>query len=172
MKFEFPNELIIPFLIVIILTGVVILIAMKPTPVFGNQTILPPAITRSITPISRENLTSAQKKLSTDLLQLTEPEFLPPLLSLETLEHQMEQNHQLVRITVDGTQRTLVYVYISTTEHADLDIIRAEAWNVTDVDAANHLVVAWVDMENLTNLASFDTVRSIRTVMPPITQRY
>ena len=64
---------------------------------------------------------------------------------------------------------TLVYVYIKTRDTPSLITLQANVWNITDTDSSNNLVVAWVDTSNLINLASLDSVQSIRTVTPPMT---
>jgi len=120
------------------------------------------------TPLSKENLSTAQKKLSTDLLQLTDNSYLPLGLTHDAMVLQMEQNHQLTHVAETGN--TLVYVYIKTSDNADITNINKSVWNVTNTDPANHLVVAWVDVNNLINLASLDSVQSIRSVIPPMTQ--
>jgi hypothetical protein len=119
------------------------------------------------TPLSKDNLSTAQKKLSTDLLQLTDSRYLPIGMTPDALELQMEQNHQVTHVAETGD--TLVYVYIKTSENADTANINAFVWNVTDTDPVNHLVVAWMDVNNLTRLASFDFVESIKSVSPPLT---
>jgi hypothetical protein len=90
---------------------------------------------------SKDNLTDAQKKLSTDLVRAIENE--------------------------NKTKNQVVYVYITTFERADPAIITPYVWNITDADPANHLIVAWMNVDNLTLLASLDSVQSIRTVTPP-----
>ncbi len=117
--------------------------------------------------LSKENLSTAQKKLSTDLLQLTDSRYLPIGMTPDALELQMEQNHQLTHVAKTGD--TLVYVYIKTNENADTTNINSFVWNVTDTDPAYHLIVAWMDVNNLTRLASFDFVQSIQSVSPPLT---
>ena len=96
----------------------------------------------NITTLSKGNLSTAQQKLSTDLLQ---------------------------EIGSDNkTENQLVYVYITTSEHADPALINSYVWNITNTDPENHLVVAWINANNLTALASLDSVQSIRTVTSPI----
>jgi hypothetical protein len=121
------------------------------------------------TPFSKENLTTAQKKLSTDILQLTDSRYLPTGLTHEALELQMEQNHQVTHVAETGN--TLVYVYIKTSKNTDTATINAFVWNVTDTDPVNHLVVAWMDVNNINQLASFDFVESIESVTPPLSWR-
>lgn len=121
----------------------------------------------STTP-SKEDLTPAQSKISTDLLQLMGLRALPPSLTRVALENQMEQNHQLTHVA--GTGETLVYAYIQTTDSADPTPVDSLVWNVTNRDPPGHLVVAWVDVNILEKLALLESVRSIRTVSPPITR--
>ena len=99
-------------------------------------------IQQNVSDISKENLTDAQKKLSTDLL--------------------------LAIGSGNTTENPLVYVYITTREGADPAVINSFVLNSTTTDPANHLVVAWMNINNLTALASLDSVQSIGTVTSPI----
>ncbi len=119
------------------------------------------------TPLSKENLTPAESKISTDLLQLIGVLAVPQGLTRVALKNQMEQNHQLTHVA--GTGETLVSVYIQTTDAAPTPV-DSLVWNVTNRDPLGHLVVAWVDVNKLEKLASLESVRSIRTVSPPITR--
>ena len=126
---------------------------------------------------SKDNLTEAQKKISTDLLQLAGIINLPSGITRDSLEQQMEKNHQLIWIDENGTitdekstAHALVYVYIKTLDTPDLPLLKTKVWNITDTDPANKLVVAWVDTNNLFSLASLDSVQSVRTVTPPMTK--
>ena len=124
---------------------------------------------QNVSIISKDNLTDAQKKLSTDLLQLTDSRYLPVGMTLDALKLQMEKNHQLTYATETGN--TLVYVYIKMSENADTASINSFVYNVTNSDPANHLVVAWVDSNQIINLASLNSVRSIQSVTPPVAWR-
>ena len=99
-------------------------------------------IKQNVSEIPKNNLTDSQKKLSTDLL--------------------------LASGSGENKENQLVYVYITTSEGADLAVINPYVSNITNTDPANHLFVAWVNVTNLTALASLDSVQSIRTVTPPI----
>jgi hypothetical protein len=116
---------------------------------------------------SQDNLIPAQTKISTDLLQLTDSSYLSKGVTEATLEQQMVQNHQLTY--ADG--KTFVYVYIQLNASSNPTSLDSLVWNVTNSDPANHLVVAWVDVNNLMNLASLESVESIRTVYPPALAR-
>ena len=122
------------------------------------------------TPVAlpRGNLTLADAKLSTDLLQLMGRKDLPAGMTRGMLEQQMEQNRQVTHAT--GTGETLVYVYVQTTGTADLALLTPYVWNITSSDPAHGLVVAWVDAGKLEKLASLEPVRTIRTVSPPTTR--
>lgn len=99
-------------------------------------------IQQNVSEISKDNLTTAQRKLSTDLL--------------------------LAIGSGNNKENQLVYVYITTSEGADPAVINPYVSNITNTDPANHLFVAWMNVNNLTALASLDSVQSIRTVTPPI----
>ena len=99
---------------------------------------------QNMSEISKDNLSAAQRKLSMDLL-----------VSIGSANN--KENH-------------LVYVYITTREGADPAVINPYVSNITNTDPANHLFVAWMNVSNLTELASLDSVQSIRTVTPPITR--
>ena len=125
--------------------------------------------------ISKDNLSDAQKKLSTDLLLLTGSIDFLTGTNRDALEQQMKQDHQLMWIDENGTtsenktDNAVVYVYIKTREKIDTGLLDPYVWNITNVDPANKLVVAWVNVKNLTTLASLDSVLSLQTVMPPMT---
>ena len=122
----------------------------------------------------KSNLTDAQKKLSTDLLQLVNSNFLPPGQTRETLEMQMKNLGQFrpassVSPKADGrVGGDLVYVYIYLKPPAGIQTIEPYVWEVTDRDEENHLAVAWMEVKDLETLASLGAVRTIRTVMPPL----
>jgi hypothetical protein len=122
----------------------------------------------------KSNLTDAQKKLSTDLLQLVNNSFLPPGQNRETLEMQMKNLGQFrpassVSLGSDGrVAGDLVYVYVYLKPPARTQTIEPHVWEVTDRDEENHLAVAWVEVKDLEELASLESVRTIRTVMPPV----
>ena len=120
------------------------------------------------------NLTDAQKKLSTDLLQLLDSSFLLEGQDRETLKMEMERLKQLrpasyVSSTGGGSVADdLVYVYVYLKPPTGTGAIEPYVWEVTDRDEENHLAVAWVEVKNLETLASMEAVRTVRTVMPPL----
>ena len=123
----------------------------------------------------KSNLTDAQKKLSTDLLQLVNSSFLPEGQNRETLEMQMKrlgQFHPASSVSlardVGRVAGDLVYVYVYLKPPAGTPTIEPYVWEVTDRDKKNHLAVAWVEVKDLETLASLEAVQTIRTVMPPL----
>ena len=122
------------------------------------------------------NLTDAQKKLGTDLLQLVNSSFLPQGQNRETLELRMKRLEQFrpassVSPASDGrVAGDLVYVYVYLKPPAGTQTIDPYVWEVTDRDEENHLAVAWVEVKDLETLASLEAVRTIRTVMPPLVE--
>ena len=123
------------------------------------------------------NRTDAQKKLSTDLLQLLGVVPLPMGYTKETLEMQMERlgQYRLVGsvspLGETAATEGLVYVYVYLNPPAETITIEHYVGEVTDRDEENHLAVAWVEVKNLEMLASQEVVRTIRTVMPPLLMR-
>lgn len=120
------------------------------------------------------NLTDPQKKLSTDLLQLINSDYLPKSQTRETHELQMESLGQFRSASSVSTRAEgrladdLVYVYIYLKPSAGTQTLEPYVWEITDRDEENHLAVAWVGVKDLEALASLETVRAIRTVMPPL----
>jgi len=123
----------------------------------------------------KSNLTSAQKKLSTDLVQLTDQKFLPSATSLQSHVNSMlklnqiklfEQGSDLREKVSEGS----VYVYIFLYEGFTTYSLDGFAGEITNRDEKNNMAVAWAKVNDLENLASLNAVRTIRTVFPPITR--
>ena len=121
---------------------------------------------------NKDSLKENHKKISTDLLQLIDEDFLLPGQTKEELQRQM-QNLKQFRLEPNqqrgamNENNELVYVYIYLTPSAETCIVDKYAWEITDRDEYNHLVVAWVEVKNLEALASDNAVQVIRTVIPP-----
>jgi len=122
----------------------------------------------------KSNLTGAQKKLSTDLLQLLDSSFLLYGQDRGTLEMQMTHLRQfrpassVSPATGGRVAGDMVYVYVHLKPFAETRTIDPYVREVTNRDEENHLAVAWVEVTDLETLASLEEVRTIRTVMPPI----
>ena len=122
----------------------------------------------------KSDLSGAQKKLSTDLLQLLGSTSLPHGQDRETLEMQMTHLRQFLPASSVSKARggrvagDMVYVYVYLKPHVETRTIEPYVWEVTNRDEKNHLVVAWVYVNALETLASLEAVRTVRAVMPPL----
>ena len=116
---------------------------------------------------AKSNLTDAQKKLSTDLLQLLNSG-IHHRQNREALETRMKCVRQFRPANDDRVVGDLVYVYVYLESFAGTRTIEHYVWEITDMDEENHLAVAWVELNDLETLASLAEVRTIRTVMPPL----
>jgi hypothetical protein len=182
MSDKYPkNYVLILIIFIIIFLAIIIFMFFSPGPSIPHDNKISDICKEgqcsipSTQDFPEDNLTDTQKKLSTDLLQLIGIINLPDGMTKDNLELQMIQNHQLKWVDDTGAPTNgiighkLVYVYITTSENADLDLLKGNIWNISNADPAFNLIVAWVDVDNLTNLASIDSVKSIRTVLPPRT---
>jgi hypothetical protein len=93
----------------------------------------------------KANLTEAQKKLSSDLLER--------VLSDEP-----------------GAGEEIVEVCVSLNPPAPTSVIDPYAVEVTDRDEEAHLAVARVRVDRLEDLAALPEIRTIMTVLPPVTR--
>lgn len=96
-------------------------------------------------PADKNNLTDAEKKLSTDLLVRVQE--MTPESGAEVVE-----------------------VYITLRPGASTSVVDYYAVEVTDRDEEHHLAVARVRLDRLTDLAGRDEVLGIRTVLSPVTR--
>lgn len=120
----------------------------------------------------KSNLKESHKKISSDLLQLIDENYLPPGQTRENLQRQMQKlkQYRLETSQQRGTvieKSELVYVYIYLAPSVETRNVDKYAREVTHRDEANHLATAWVELKNLEALASDDAVRAVHTVMPP-----
>ncbi|AKB18126.1 MULTISPECIES: PGF-pre-PGF domain-containing protein [unclassified Methanosarcina] len=144
---------------------------------------------------SGETLSPAQKKLSSDLLQLSDERYLSGKESAETLRARMVKLGQLSqaepvsrRAVPSGENPEIaagsgenaskassypdekVYVYVYLEPFANSSIL-AGYCEVEDRDKENHIVVAWVPLESLETLAALSEVKNIQTVLPPFVRQ-
>jgi len=139
--------------------------------------------------LRKPGFSEVQKKLSSDLLQLTNSSFLPPGSSRTELVKQMEGLEQIKYTTKNPdfrengkrigkigksepeTKETqtlkteLVHVYIRFYPGSDPKSAKVYMENITG--QAEELYAAWVKIDALEALASLKTVQNIRTVLPP-----
>lgn len=122
----------------------------------------------------KTELSPVQKKLSTDLLQLVNENFLLPGQTLDAVKKQMQELKQFrpagAVCTTGEVSGDMVYVYIYLNPTASTSIIDPYACEVDGRDEENNIAVAWVEVNNLEALAALEGVRSIRPVLPPTTQ--
>ncbi len=123
----------------------------------------------------KELLSEAQKKLSTDLVQLIDQKFLPSATDLQSHANSMLKLNQLKLFEQGADLRKMVtessvYVYIFLYEGFTTYSLDGFAGEITNRDEKNNMAVAWVKVNNLESLASLNAVRTIRTVFPPITR--
>ncbi|MDD2439843.1 MAG: PGF-pre-PGF domain-containing protein [Methanosarcinaceae archaeon] len=132
----------------------------------------------------RESLSPTQKKLSSELRQLVNPEFLPPGQTQKSLKSGMQELGQLKfseekpeligsplqnkrEIKAGEEEKVYVYLYLN----PDAESQRLEPYcELIEKDEENHLATAWVKVEALESLASRPEIKRIRTVMPPRTR--
>jgi hypothetical protein len=121
----------------------------------------------------KADLTAAEQKLSTDLLQLIKPEFLPVATSLEQHTEVMNSLNQFkpyeqTTIFSESVLEGTVYCYVYLNNGYPTSVVNSFVEEVIDRDEKNNIAVVWMQVKNLENLASLNSVRMIRTVMPPV----
>jgi len=131
--------------------------------------------------LSAESLSHVQKKLSSDLLRLSDERFLLQGETPETLRARMVKFGQLrqtsvsepmvssgayaEKISPQAAEKVHVYIYLE--PFANSSILDSYC-EVTGRDEENHIAVAWVPPESLEILASMPEVKNIQTVVPPL----
>lgn len=128
----------------------------------------------------KQNLSESKKKLDTDLLRLIDNDFLLPNQTRTQLVSEMKGLRQFVAKTdsvqnidkrvANKAHNDLVYVYVNLQPTTQTSAINSVAWKVMDRDEENHLAVALVEVNKLEALASLSGVRSIGSVLPPVTR--
>ncbi|WP_162197882.1 MULTISPECIES: hypothetical protein [unclassified Methanosarcina] len=129
-------------------------------------------------------MSPSRKKLSTDLLQLIDEHYLPPVEDPKNLKTRMVKLGQLspssftpeLMTSSEGSEgtkspedRDKVYVYIYLDPSASLSLLDPYC-EVVDRDENKHIAVAWVPVSSLEALASLPDVKVVRTVLPPVTR--
>ena len=115
-----------------------------------------------------------QKKLSTDLLQLIDPGFIPVGQSKDNVEKSMEKLHQFIpaeatsSITGGQNKGDLVYVYITFRAGSSTKTVDPFVAKVMRRDETGRIIVAWVPVSNLARISTFNEVTGVRTVQPPM----
>jgi len=121
----------------------------------------------------KDSMTISQEKLSSDLLQLTDQRFLPAGTNLQSYAETMKNMNQFRSngtgtLNAEAIRAGEVYIYIYLQPDVSAEILNPLVTTITDTDESNHMVVAWVKVKNIENIASLEGVKSIQSVMPPI----
>ena len=121
----------------------------------------------------KDAMDSVEKKLSYQLLQLTDSQYLLPDMSRNELIDQMKEQRQIAEAPVlnnaNGSSSGLnVYVYVKLKEGSTPGILSKYVSKIEDQDMDYNLVTAWVDVNSLKELAALDAVKSIQEVIPPV----
>ena len=120
-------------------------------------------------------LSREQKKLGSDLLQLSDGTLFSGGITRETQAQQMESQGRFIPMTSlpdreDQIHEGAAYVYVDLKKGYATTVVDPYALEVTDRDEDKGLAVAWVQVKNLETLAGQEGVRQIRSVIPPLTR--
>ncbi|WP_321420438.1 hypothetical protein [uncultured Methanomethylovorans sp.] len=102
--------------------------------------------------VDKSNMTEAESKLSTDLLDLVKA----------------TKSVATNGAVVNSDSEDLVYVYINLYKGNSTNVIEPIVKEITDRDEDNSVAVAWVSVNKLEELASLKEVKNIRTVAAPV----
>ena len=135
----------------------------------GSSTIIPDSLLQT----SKQTLTDSQKKLGTDLLQLTDSKYLPAGSTLQSLTGSMKILNQFKSLGTDSSNALTigdaeVYVYIYLNSDVLTQVLDSLVTKITDRDESNHIAVAWIKVKNLQNITSLTGVKQVQSVLPPI----
>ncbi|QQS37024.1 MAG: S8 family serine peptidase [Ignavibacteriales bacterium] len=139
----------------------------------GNQ-ILPQSSSTEMM-LSKSSLLSMRpelQKLSSDLVQLINPELLP---AATTLEEHCNSFISMNALQLDLSKSSFteqvnsgsVYAYIFLNS-STLNGLNQYSLSITDRDDKNNIVVAWIKISELEILSGDPQVKMIRTVIPPV----
>jgi hypothetical protein len=113
------------------------------------------------------------QKLSYDLLQLYDKQYLPAGMTQEEYTNTLVTSKQFVpnqtyTLLTDKVTQGKVYVYIYFNQESEISAANNFVIEITDVDEKNKMIVAWVEVNRLPEITSLKEVQSIRTVIPPV----
>jgi Subtilase family/Secretion system C-terminal sorting domain len=117
------------------------------------------------------NISISHAKLSTDLLQLIEPKFIPLGSDLNSHFNKMvsENNFELPKsfsTLSEKVNNSLVNVYIKISYESEQ--INEFIEKISDYDKDKGIIVGWVPINKLEALGTLNSIKSIRTVQSPI----
>ncbi|MCX6122088.1 MAG: hypothetical protein NTX44_10800, partial [Ignavibacteriales bacterium] len=136
----------------------------------NNKVFLPAPSSQAL----KQTMTGSQKKLGTDLLQLTDQKYLPEGFTLQSHAESMRKLNQYRYqgkdiLQASNVKEGEVYVYIYLEPNVLTGILNPLVTKMTDIDERNHIVVAWIKVKDLENLASLLGVKHVQSVVPPVT---
>jgi PGF-pre-PGF domain-containing protein len=118
----------------------------------------------------KHNMTGSEQKISSDLLKLIDGMAASQSSSIPmSNSNDFQSSNFIPANTTNGFDEDLVYVYVHLKEDSSIEVIKPFVQEITDTDKENSVAVAWVSANKLEELASLEEVRSIRTVLPPVT---
>jgi subtilisin family serine protease len=133
-----------------------------------------------------ESLSFEQKKLSTDLLYLTDQKYMLQEERSENLRERMLELGQLIEVsgsepmTEANAGKTHSKNYSETVKKVHVDIYlepfsKSSALDnfceVTGRDEENNIVEAWARVDSLEALASLPEVKNVQTIVPPLVRQ-
>lgn len=119
--------------------------------------------------VDKYNMTDAEKKLSTDLLNLIKATASQSFSEPAGISNGFQSSNFVSADTANAVNEDLVYVYVYLNDGTNMEVIQPFVQEITDQDEENAVAVAWISVNGLEELASLEEVRNIRTVIPPIT---
>ena len=129
----------------------------------SNATYLLPQVDESL-------LTAAERKLSTQLLQLTNTKYLPDGTSKSELISSMQKNRQIVeKKGLASSSGVGVKVYIKLKKGYTVKSVKSYAMEILGDEGT--LVAAVMDSTKLTKLAALSCVESVNPIMPPVVRK-
>lgn len=102
--------------------------------------------------VDKYNMTEAESKLSTDLLDRVKA----------------TKSGSTNGAVVNSDSEDFVYVYVYLYKGNNTNVIEPIVKEITDRDEENSVAVAWVSVNRLEELASLKEVKNIRTVIAPV----
>lgn len=119
--------------------------------------------------VDKYNMTEAEKKMSTDLLDLIKATASQSSSGSASISNGFQSSNFISADPANAVNEDPVYVYVYLNDGTNIEVIEPFVQEITDQDEENTVAVAWVTVNGLEELASLEEVRNIRTVLPPIT---
>jgi hypothetical protein len=128
----------------------------------------------------KENMTHAQQKIPTLLLEIIDINFPSTEKERQNLKTIMITKNQLVPADQAKVKFNIrqsaglpvgdqVYIYIYVDNSSSTHVIDSHVTQVTGRDEKYHFAVAWIDVKNVEKLATLSEVKSIMVVQPAYT---